>query len=106
MRDCFTLTDTQCDTKEKLGRKWSAYSGASSLLSQDCTDQPLLSICENLKDTLSFVKVVDEEQNIDYASESSDEASLEDDFCDEAEFAYPGDDGEEEDSSSEEEFDE
>eukprot|EP00804_Cyclotella_cryptica_P029873 CCRYP_010803-RA/>CCRYP_010803-RA protein AED:0.06 eAED:0.06 QI:244/1/1/1/0.75/0.6/5/436/979 len=66
LRDCFTLKEgCKCDTKNKLGKKWSDYCGVSSLHTQGCTDQPLLAVCEDLVDTLSFVRVVDDEPTID-----------------------------------------
>lgn len=108
LRDCFTLTDTKCDTKDKLGEKWSTYTGVSSLHSQGCIDQPLLTVCEELEDTLSYVKIVDDELTINYDSASSCESSLDDVLNNEAEFAFPDNDEydeAEESSSEEEEFD-
>lgn len=62
LRDCFTLKQgCKCDTKNKLGKRWSDYSGVKSLRNQGCIDQPLLAVCDDLTDTLSFVRVVDNE---------------------------------------------
>lgn len=61
LRDCFTLKQgCKCDTKDKLGKRWNDYSGAITLQNQGCADEPLLAICENLVDTLSFVRVADD----------------------------------------------
>ena len=95
LRDCFTLKrDCKCDTKRKLGKKWSDYDGVSSLHSQGCMDEPLLGVCGN--DTLTFVRVVgdDEVQLSESAANDDDESS--DDMLSE---------DDDESSSSEEEFD-
>ncbi|KAL9179549.1 hypothetical protein ACHAXT_008839 [Thalassiosira profunda] len=113
LRDCFTLKEgCTCDTKRKLGNKWSAYNGVSSLHSQGCMDEPLLSLCGS--ETLTFVRVMDEHEepataegdagdeesssSDDMLSESDSERSFVDDEAEE-------DDEEEEESSEEEEFD-
>ena len=73
LRDCFTLKrGCKCDTKNKVGKKWSDYSGAISLQTQGCTDEPLLAVCENLADTLSFARVVDEVPTIEDMDSLSD----------------------------------
>ncbi len=64
LRDCFTLKEgCKCDTKTKLGNKWSDYNGADSLRDDGFADAPLLGVCEDKADTLSFVHVVDEDAN-------------------------------------------
>jgi DNA repair and recombination RAD54-like protein len=94
LRDCFTLKQgCKCDTKNKLGKKWSDYAGVSSLHEQGCTDQPLLAVCEDLVDTLSFVRVVDDES----ATDNVEPVESNDSF-----FAS---DGDFDSSSEEEEFD-
>lgn len=95
LRDCFTLKQgCKCDTKNKLGKKWSDYVDVSSL--EGCTDQPLLGVCQDLADTLSFVRIVDVEETLDDASLEDVSLSNEDKYC-----------SDEDDSSSceEEEFD-
>lgn len=95
LRDCFTLKQgCKCDTKNKLGKKWNDYSGVSSLHAQGCTDQPLLAVCEDLVDTLSFVRVVDDESATENVGPSA---------CDDSSSAVL--EGDFESSSEEEEFD-
>ena len=61
LRDCFTLKEgCKCDTKAKLGKKWSDYYGANSLRDGGFADGALLDVCEEETETLSFVHVVDE----------------------------------------------
>ena len=95
LRDCFTLKDDcKSDTKNKLGKKWSDYCGASSLEAQGCEDQPLLSVCEDLNHDLSFVRVVDDASDIPHETylssddlddkKSSSDSSI--DSSDEEEF--------------------
>lgn len=98
LRDCFTLSDTAtCDTKCKLGNKWSDYNGVSSLHVQGCTDQPLLAVCEDRKDTLSFVRVADEEPENKLEGKSASE-----EISDKSELSIHDD--ENDSSTSEEEF--
>ena len=79
LRDCFTLKEgCKSDTKNKLGKQWSDYCGASSLQAQGCADQPLLSVCKDLNHDLSFVRVVGAEPDI-----SPETYSSSDDFLDE-----------------------
>lgn len=63
LRDCFTLKEgVKCDTKRKLGKKWNDYNGASSLQAQGFMDGPLLDVCEDEAETLSFVRIVDDDE--------------------------------------------
>ena len=101
IRDCFTLKqDCQCDTKRKLGKKWSNFTGASSLHSQGCMDEPLLDICDD--DTLTFVRVVDDEEptsaKVD-EEDANEDGDSSDDMLSESECSLFGKD----ESSSEEE---
>eukprot|EP00978_Attheya_sp_CCMP212_P018129 scaffold49244_cov52-Attheya_sp.AAC.8 len=62
IRDCFTLKDgCDCDTKQKLGNKWSDYDGMDSLNTEGCTDEPLLTISGECANTLRFVHLVKED---------------------------------------------
>ncbi|KAL7523346.1 hypothetical protein ACHAXR_000785, partial [Thalassiosira sp. AJA248-18] len=99
LRDCFTLKDgCKCDTKQKLGNKWSDYIGVSSLHSQGCMDEPLLGLCG--EEDLTFVRVVDDDEE---RMEGDDPEFLSDDsMLSESERSFSGND----ESSSEEEFDE
>jgi len=66
LRDCFTLKEgCKCDTKKKLGNKWSDYNGPDSLRDHGCLDEPLLGVCEDKADTLSFVRLVDDDDDDD-----------------------------------------
>jgi len=70
LRDCFALkTDCRSDTKDKVGEKWPAYSGAKSLRDLGYSDEPLLALCGD--DSLSFVHLVEEDE----AGISEDEAN-------------------------------
>lgn len=103
LRDCFTLKQgCRCDTKRKLGKKWSDYVGVSSLHDQGYMDEPLLEVCED--DTLTFVRVVDDDDEPTAAADTGDddEASSDDDLLSESERSFSGED---ESSSEEEEFD-
>ncbi|KAK1734982.1 SNF2/RAD54 helicase family protein [Skeletonema marinoi] len=103
LRDCFTLKEgCKCDTKTKLGSKWSDYNGADSLRDDGFVDEPLLGVCEEKAGTLSFVHVVDEDASpVDLDEDKDDakkEASDEDD--DDSSLGLGS-----ESSSEEEEFD-
>lgn len=99
LRDCFTLKEgCKSDTKNKLGKQWSDYCGASSLQAQGCADQPLLSICKELNHDLSFVRVVDDEPE-DIPPENN---SSSDDFLDDKKSCL---DSSSDSSDEEEEFD-
>jgi len=103
LRDCFTLKEgCKCDTKTKLGNKWSDYNGADSLRDDGFADEPLLGVCEDKAGTLSFVHVVDEDASpVDLDEDKDDakkEASDEDD--DDSSLGLGS-----ESSSEEEEFD-
>ena len=53
LRDCFTLKrDCKCDTKRKLGKKWSEFNV------DGCEDRPLIHICED--PNVTFVREVDD----------------------------------------------
>jgi hypothetical protein len=81
LRDCFTLKrGLKCDTKQKLGSKWSDYAGDSTLRSHRCEDEPLLEICED--DALTFVHIVDNDEEPSTAEDggrSDGEVSSDDD---------------------------
>lgn len=65
IKDCFTLKENcQCDTKLKVGKRWSNYNGA------DCIghdDPPLLEVARSCKETLSYVHIVEEAAAVDHA---------------------------------------
>lgn len=64
LADCFTLkVGCASDTKRKVGKTWSDYSGPESLIEQGCLDNPLLHIAGNL-DVLSFVHIVEEKESL------------------------------------------
>jgi hypothetical protein len=68
IKDCFTLKENcQCDTKLKVGKRWSDYSGADCI---GCDDLPLLGVAMSCKDTLSYVHIV-EETEVAFRAESS-----------------------------------
>lgn len=92
LQDCFTLkADCSCDTKRKVGSKWSEYEGAESLRDEGCTDAALLSVAEEYSGVLGFVHIVPEEEskvegegggdNDDYEDEFSSEEEFDDDFA-------------------------
>lgn len=94
LRDCFTLKlDCKCDTKRKLGKKWSEF------IVDRCEDKSLLHICENANVTfVREVDDVDEESTILVDADDVDEDYLSDDADDMlSDFQHP--------SSEEEEFD-
>lgn len=62
----------KCDTKKKLGNKWSDYNGPDSLRDHGCLDEPLLGVCEDKADTLSFVRLVDDDDDDDDAVTPAD----------------------------------
>lgn len=103
LRDCFTLKrSSKCDTKQKLGSKWSDYAGDSTLRSHGCEDEPLLEICEDY--ALTFVHIVDNDEKLTTTVDggrSDGEVSSADDDLSESESSVPGDDRP---SSEEEEF--
>ena len=69
LRDCFTLKEgIKCDTKKKLGRKWSDYNGADSLRDLGCVDEPLLGVCDDKAETLSFVHLVNDDDEEEAAT--------------------------------------
>lgn len=58
LKDCFTLSETDCDTKNKT-EGWAKYDGPESLQSQGCSDRPLLAISAKLgTDVLSHVHII------------------------------------------------
>jgi len=102
LRDCFALKPgCKCDTKRKLGDKWSDYVGVSSLHSLGCMDEPLLGICDD--NALTFVRVVDDDDEPTPAAEDDgDEDSSSEGMLSESERSFSDID---QSSSSEEEFD-
>ncbi len=95
LRDCFTLKQgVKCDTKRKLGKKWGDYEGVTSLELIGCTDRAILDVCQDQTETLSYVRVVETEQESDMSS-AGDESDIETDLT-----------GHHESSTEEEEFDE
>jgi SNF2 family DNA or RNA helicase len=102
LRDCFTLKEgCKCDTKKKLGNKWSDYNGADSLRNHGCFDEPLLGICEDKADTLSFVHLVDDDDDANPADLDDDDGKKEASDVDDDSSLGLGS----ESSSEEEEFD-
>eukprot|EP00986_Skeletonema_menzelii_P019761 scaffold29106_cov148-Skeletonema_menzelii.AAC.2 len=108
LRDCFTLKEgCKCDTKTKLGNKWSDYNGANSLRDDGFTDEALLGVCEDKAGILSFVHVVheDEDEDANPVDVDGDEnvakksSSFEDDDDDDSSLGLGS-----ESSSEEEEF--
>ena len=86
LQDCFTLkVDCSCDTKRKVGSKWSEYEGVDSLRDEGCTDAPLLSVAEECSGILGFVHIVPEEES-KVEGEGDDSDDYEDDFSSEEEF--------------------
>ncbi|KAL7454581.1 hypothetical protein ACHAWC_007180, partial [Mediolabrus comicus] len=87
LRDCFTLKEgIKCDTKKKLGRKWIDYNGADSLRDLGCIDEPLLGVCDDKAETLSFVHLVDDDEeeattsaDLDAGGDAEGKASEDDD---------------------------
>ena len=83
IRDCFTLKeDCNCDTKVKVGTQWPAFTGAESLKSQGCVDEPLIALTSN--PTLSFVHIVDQEServklDAELANEKGSDGVIDDD---------------------------
>lgn len=78
LRECFTLKEgVKCDTKRKLGKKWGDYEGALSLESIGCTDRSILDVCQYHTDTLSYVRVVETEQESNTSSTEDQSDSLE-----------------------------
>ena len=67
--DCFTLKDSDCDTKCKLGSSWPSYNGTESLEEHGSKDEVLRRVADTMSDTLSFVHICDEKE----ASASADE---------------------------------
>ena len=57
LRDCFTLKDCACDTKQKVGDSWPPYDGPPSIVSQGCHDVPLIQVASDAAE-LAFVHVV------------------------------------------------
>lgn len=87
LRDCFKLKmDCKCDTKRKLGKKWSEFNV------DRCEDKPLLHICEN--PNVTFVREVDD---------VDEESSVVVDAADDVDGDYLSDDADDMLSSSEEE---
>lgn len=79
LRDCFTLKmDCVCDTKQKVGKRWTDYGGPAGLRSLGCTDEPLLTVAETVSNTLRFVHIVDDEQDVDDEGDSSSDEAEED----------------------------
>ena len=131
LKDCFILKDSECDTKNKLGKTWQEYSkflwcaalgavdgslncslstfayvisdGAGSLEEQGSNDTALLETCENKNATLSFVHIVEEKEN--EAADGPGPASmlLDSDDDDESDSADE-DDNDDNGSSSDEEM--
>ena len=59
LRDCFTLkVGCPCDTKTKVGDTWSPYNGLQSLVSEGCSDSPLMQLASREGTALAFVHVV------------------------------------------------
>lgn len=78
LRDCFTLKrDCKCDTKRKLGKKW------SELNVDGCEDRPLLQICED--PNVTFVREV-EQFDVDDVDADFSDAKSERSFSEEEEF--------------------
>merc|ERR1712194_448328 len=106
LRDCFTLKEgCTCDTQRKLGKKWSEYEGVASLTSQGCRDGPLLGVCGAEDATLTFVRVVGDEEEDNLMSAMGKDEEVSDDDILSSEHSFSGDSEEEEDASEEEEFD-
>lgn len=101
LRDCFTLKrGSKCDTKQKLGSKWSDYTGVATLLAQGCVDASLLEICKDK--ALTFVRIVgDDEAPTTAVGGDIDEGVSSDDDLSESESSVSDDDKA---SSEEEEF--
>jgi SNF2 family DNA or RNA helicase len=56
LHDCFTLKlECKCDTKRKLGEKWSEFN------IDGCDDMPLRQICKN--EAVTFVRVVENDED-------------------------------------------
>lgn len=61
LRECFSLKrNCDCDTKRKVGDRWPEYSGAESIETLGCKDEPLLLVASDRALPLSFVHVVHE----------------------------------------------
>lgn len=76
LRDCFTLKDSSCDTKDKIGESWPPYNGIRSLESENCSDKPLLIIAgESNKNVLSYVHVCNEFDTVKRNYETTTDAA-------------------------------
>jgi hypothetical protein len=100
LKDCFTLKENcKCDTKNKIGSKWDAYDGIGSLIDQDVSDSPLLTLAKNKRDVLTYVHLVkaestapmdtnkeDDEKSADEELEEDSWGCFDEDSDEEAEF--------------------
>ncbi len=78
IQDCFTLKKCDCDTKQKVGKSWPDYNGATSISSQGCNDSPLIQVA-NMTNALAYVHVVNretEQLEVTEKVEESDDRSM------------------------------